>query len=200
MILSHDDIVEQFAAGKWHYYHRGIQSDWQDLRIGPNSIDLTLHPTVYEIEPLAGVPVRLRQAGSYLARQLQPDEDGGLALTPGRLYVAAVNEAFEGDQALIEGKLYGVVPQYEGRSTTARVGISTHLSAGFGDRGFSGAITLETTVVLPTVLYPGERVGQLYFTLSPYRELGGNNRYTGAYSTLAHRDGPVLAVLGPDRA
>jgi len=53
----------------------------------------------------------------------------------------------------------------EGRSSFARLGIEIHMTAGFIDPGFEGAITLEIYNAGSTTvrLYPGMRIGQIRF-------------------------------------
>ena len=122
---------------------------------------------------------------------------GTILLEPGRLYLGAVNEAFEADYVDIAGIRHPVTMQYEGRSTCGRLGIASHITAGFADHGFRGALTLELTVVLPVKLLPGMRIGQVYFTTLPSE--AGAVRYDGAYSGSQHYDGPVPPTLGQGR-
>lgn len=81
-----------------------------------------------------------------------PEE--GHILLPGVLYLGETMEYTE---------TYGYVPKIDGRSTTGRLGIVVHLTAGFGDNGFKGKWTLEITVTHPVVVYPGMEIGQLYY-------------------------------------
>ena len=39
----------------------------------------------------------------------------------------------------------------------------SHVSAGFGDIGFKGSWTLEMVVAQPVRIYPGMRIGQIYW-------------------------------------
>lgn len=63
----------------------------------------------------------------------------------------------------------------------ARLGILSHLSAGFGDIGFQTNWTLEITVVHPTRIYPHMTIGQMFFHKidQPYNL--AENRYNGKY-------------------
>jgi dCTP deaminase len=80
---------------------------------------------------------------------------------------------------------------FEGRSSIGRLGINTHITAGFGDVGWgyvpgpSGQLecrfptwTLEIEVVHPIRIYPNVRIGQVYF-MKPEGEL---RFYKGKYS------------------
>ena len=81
-----------------------------------------------------------------------PEE--GYVLIPGILYLGETMEYTE---------TYGLVPNIDGRSTTGRLGIEVHRTAGFGDIGFKGKWTLEITVTHPVIIYPGMEIGQLYY-------------------------------------
>lgn len=81
-----------------------------------------------------------------------PEE--GLILTPGILYLGSTKEKIGSDK---------FVPMYEGRSSMARLGIQSHISAGFGDLGFKSNWTLEINLVHPVKIYPNIRIGQVFF-------------------------------------
>lgn len=81
-----------------------------------------------------------------------PEE--GYVLLPGCLYLGETEEYTE---------TYGFIPNIDGRSTTGRLGIEIHRTAGFGDNGFCGKWTLEITVTHPVIVYPGMEIGQLYY-------------------------------------
>lgn len=81
-----------------------------------------------------------------------PEE--GYVLVPGILYLGETEEYTE---------TYGFVPAIDGRSTTGRLGIEVHRTAGFGDNGFKGKWTLEITVTHPIIVYPGMEIGQLSY-------------------------------------
>ena len=55
------------------------------------------------------------------------------------------------------------VPMIEGRSSIGRVGIFIHITAGFGDVGFSGYWTLEIFCIKPIIIYPNVEIAQLYY-------------------------------------
>ena len=73
---------------------------------------------------------------------------------------------------------YGYVPKIDGRSTTGRLGIIVHITAGFGDNGFKGKWTLEITVTHPVIVYPGMEIGQLYYeTIEGDTSMSYNGKY-----------------------
>jgi dCTP deaminase len=58
------------------------------------------------------------------------------------------------------------VPKFDGKSSTGRIGIFTHITAGIGDIGFKGHWTLEITCVEPVRIYAGMPIGQITFETS----------------------------------
>jgi dCTP deaminase len=51
----------------------------------------------------------------------------------------------------------------EGRSSVGRLGIYIHITAGFGDVGFSGFWTLEIQCIQPVRIYPMVEICQIYY-------------------------------------
>ena len=76
-------------------------------------------------------------------RLIIPEE--GLVLEPGRLYLGRTLEYTKTDK---------YVPMLEGRSSIGRLGLFIHVTAGFGDVGFSGYWTLEIFCIQPIRVYP----------------------------------------------
>lgn len=58
-----------------------------------------------------------------------------------------------------------IAAKFEGKSSLGRIGLATHVTAGFIDPGFSGNITLEIKNLsnAPIMLHKGMRIGQLSF-------------------------------------
>lgn len=77
--------------------------------------------------------------------------------------------------------------RFEGKSSLGRIGLFTHITAGFIDPGFSGHITLElfNALDVPLVLYPGMKIGQLCFfrmystPRNPYGSSSVGSHYQG---------------------
>lgn len=59
-----------------------------------------------------------------------------------------------------------IAGKFEGKSSLGRIGLMTHITAGFIDPGFHGVLTLElyNCGPLTLVLRPGIRIGQVSFT------------------------------------
>ncbi|KFI67723.1 dCTP deaminase [Bifidobacterium magnum] len=82
--------------------------------------------------------------------------------------------------------------RYEGKSSLGRLGLLTHITAGFIDPGFEGSITLELANVsgIPVKLWPGMRIGQLCFfrmSSAPARAYG----HESLGSHYQHQQGPT---------
>jgi dCTP deaminase len=60
-----------------------------------------------------------------------------------------------------------IAGKFEGKSSLGRIGLMTHVTAGFIDPGFSGVLTLElyNCGPLKLVLRPGIKIGQVSFTV-----------------------------------
>ena len=162
MMLSGERIRQAVACGDI------VIDPYDPRRINPNSYNLSLAPTlvVYDINPRQmawheiGGPCELAEWADVLDMKrehpiLQLEiPDTGLVLLPGRLYLGRTAE-------WIGSPVH--VPIVEGRSSTGRLGISWHSTAGFCDRGFMGAVTLEISVVMPVRVYADVQVAQVAF-------------------------------------
>ena len=78
----------------------------------------------------------------------------GYVLQPGQLYLGVTLEYTE---------THSHVPFLEGKSSTGRLGIDIHATAGKGDVGFCGNWTLEISCKLPVRVYEGMPIGQLIY-------------------------------------
>jgi dCTP deaminase len=133
--------------------------------LGPNSYDLTLGPNIsryrnialnnhhYDAitDPKLFLPLDIKKNNPIDEYEI-PDD--GIVLYPGELYLCHTNE-------VAGSNMY--VPCIEGRSSLARLGIQVHLTAGFGDVGFTAQWTLEVAVVRPVRIYKNVKVCQVYF-------------------------------------
>lgn len=81
-----------------------------------------------------------------------PDE--GFVLQPGILYLGVTSEYTES---------HAHVPFLEGKSSTGRLGIDIHATAGKGDIGFCNTWTLEISVSQPVRVYESMPIGQLIY-------------------------------------
>lgn len=117
-------------------------------RLNANSYNLTLHNELLVYES----PVLDMKLPNATRRLAIPPE--GLQLEPNRLYLGRTREYTRTDKT---------VPMLEGRSSTGRLGLFIHVTAGFGDIGFSGYWTLEIYCIQPVIVYPGVEICQIYY-------------------------------------
>lgn len=156
-MLTGNEIRIQVEAGNI------VISPYDPACIGPNSYDVHLGD---ELMVYTEAVLDARENNRTRTIPIPPE---GYVLKPGRLYLAKTREYTE--------SLYHV-PMYEGRSSLGRLGVSSHITAGFGDIGFRGNWTLEISVVQPARIYPGMRIGQLYWHKPDGAVL---QRYCGKY-------------------
>jgi dCTP deaminase len=121
---------------------------FDESQLNPNSYNLRLHN-----ELLVYNQDRLDMKKPNTATSLQIPEDG-LWLETGRLYLGRTVEYT---------KTLNLVPMLEGRSSIGRLGLFVHVTAGFGDVGFSGFWTLEMFCVHPIKIYPGIQIAQIFY-------------------------------------
>ena len=146
-------------------------------RINPNSYNLTLSNEllVYEEHEL---DMKRPNAAKKL---VIPEE--GLLLQPNVLYLGRTNEYTKTER---------FVPMLEGRSSIGRLGLYIHVTAGFGDIGFSGYWTLEIHCIQPVRIYPDVEICQIYYhdILGEY-ELYTSGKYqnnSGIQPSLLYKD------------
>ena len=141
--------------------------------INPNSYNLTLSPIlkVYDDKVLDA------HKKNKTNRIIIPAS--GLILQPGELYIGATNEITLTDK---------YIPVISGRSTIGRLGISVHVTAGFGDVGFKGTWTLEITAVKKVRIYPNDEICQIYwFTPAGDTDVKYDGRYQGQIEPIEAR-------------
>lgn len=113
--------------------------------------------------------------------RLQIDPKVGWVLKPGIGYLMHTRER-------IWTKNF--VPIVDGKSSTGRLFILIHFTAGYGDPNFDGQYTLEVSALHPVRIYPGMRIGQIRFhTLrsSVEKPYEGNYVGTAAQGAVASR-------------
>ena len=141
MILSGKEIEKQI--------NKNIFIDpFNPEQLNPNSYNLKLHNEllIYEND-------KLDMKKDNPAGRINIPEDG-LDLEPGVLYLGRTAEFTE---------TKGYVPMLEGRSSVGRLGLFIHVTAGFGDVGFTGYWTLEIFCVQPIRIYAGVEICQIYY-------------------------------------
>ena len=142
MILSGQEIKKQIVN------NRILIEPFDERFINPNSYNLRLHN-----ELLVYTDDVLDMKKKLNTEMIIIPEDG-LVLEPGRLYLGRTYERTSTDK---------YVPMLEGRSSVGRLGLYIHVTAGFGDVGFSGYWTLEIQCIQPVRIYPMVEICQIYY-------------------------------------
>jgi dCTP deaminase len=109
----------------------------------------------------------------------------GYLLLPHIFYLGVTDEYTE---------THAHVPFLEGKSSTGRLGIDIHATAGKGDVGFCGNWTLEISVKQPVKVYAGMPIGQLiYFPVDGEIAVPYNQKKNAKYSGQINR--PVESMM-----
>ncbi len=170
MILSGKEILK-------HMGEDIVIEPFSEERINPNSYNLTLFNEllVYKNETLD------MKIPNETEKLIIPEE--GLLLEPGKLYLGRTNEFTQTNK---------YVPMLEGRSSTGRLGLFIHVTAGFGDIGFAGYWTLEIFCVQPIKIYPNTEICQIYYhNIDGEYDLYNSGKYqnnNGIQPSLMYKD------------
>ena len=173
MILSDQRILEEIEKEtiKIQPYNRDF--------LGSNSYDVHLgkHLATYKDKTL--------DAKKHNEIDHFEIPDDGYVLQPGELYLGVTEEYTE---------THVHVPFLEGKSSTGRLGIDIHATAGKGDVGFCGNWTLEISCKIPVRIYKGMPIGQLiYFPVEGDVEVKYNSKKDAKYS--GQPDRPVESMM-----
>ncbi|NLU52599.1 MAG: dCTP deaminase [Clostridiaceae bacterium] len=117
-------------------------------QLNPNSYNLKLHNELLVYEN------NLLDMKKENKAKLITIPEEGLILEPNRLYLGRTKEYTRTEN---------LVPMLEGRSSIGRLGLFIHVTAGFGDVGFSGYWTLEIYCIQPIKIYPDVEICQIYY-------------------------------------
>ncbi|HSZ85068.1 MAG TPA: dCTP deaminase [Puia sp.] len=173
MILSDKSILDEIQKGtiKIVPYSREC--------LGSNSYDVHLGKW------LATYTEHILDAKKHnLINYFEIPEDG-FVLYPHIFYLGVTDEYTE---------THAHVPFLEGKSSTGRLGIDIHATAGKGDVGFCGNWTLEISVKQPVKVYKGMPIGQLiYFPVVGEIEVKYNEKKNAKYS--GQIDKPVESMM-----
>ena len=207
MILSDSMILQEMEAGNI------IIDGFKKEHLNPNSVDLTLAPTV-KIYPREkeivnsydDLPFWVKACGDYTVttiynyiyekpldpRAVQktieleiPEE--GYVLVPGEVYLYACNERI--------GVKNNICCQVQAKSSLGRLGLDIVIGpAGFVDTGFEGSLVLELRATRPIIVYPNMKICQIKFErvqgeiLESYDKKSGSKymNQTGVQESLMH--------------
>lgn len=141
MILSGNEIIKNLGTNI-------IIEPFVRENVNPNSYNLRLYNElmIYEEDVLDAS--KKNKTKSIII----PSD--GYVLQPGQLYLGRSLEYTE---------THGFVPILQGRSSIGRLGVTVHITAGFGDVGFCGYWTMQLTCIKPTKIYPQMKISQIYY-------------------------------------
>lgn len=164
MWLTGNEIIREYNNGKIHI------SDFDESRINSNSYNYRLSPL---IRRLKNEVIDLKKEDEFEDLIIP---ESGLLLLPNECYLGATVEVFSSNH---------YASLVTGRSSVGRKFITNHVTAGLIDQGFKGTITLEITVVKPTIVYPNIPFGQIFW----FATQGEARLYQGKYQ------GQILPTL-----
>lgn len=173
MILSDQAILEEIERGSI------VITPFKRSALGSNSYDVHLgkYLAIYEEDILDA-----RHHNKIKHFEI-PEE--GYILQPGTLYLGVTKEYTE---------THRHIPFLEGKSSTGRLGIDIHATAGKGDVGFCNTWTLEISCVHPVRIYAGMPIGQLiYFEVQGQVATTYNTKESAKYTTRTDR--PVESMM-----
>ena len=170
MILSGKNIREKLG-------NEIIIEPYSEKQLNPNSYNLRLHN---ELLTYKCATLDMKKENEVEKVVIPPE---GFLLEPGKLYLGRTYEYT---------KTTGYVPMLEGRSSIGRLGLFIHVTAGFGDVGFSGFWTLEIMCIQPIRVYPQVEICQIFYhaiegDYTPYK----SNKYQnnqGIQPSLLYKD------------
>jgi dCTP deaminase len=173
MILSDAEILKCIAEGSI------VIEPYRPACLGTNSYDVHLG------KYLATYVDRELDARKHNRIETFEIPDDGFVLQPGVLYLGVTEEYTE---------THKHVPFLEGKSSTGRLGIDIHATAGKGDVGFCNTWTLEISAVLPVRIYKGMPIGQLiYFVLDGHVDTLYHTKQGAKYNQRT--DKPVESMM-----
>lgn len=173
MILTDLRILEEMKKGtiKIEPYNR--------TDLGSNSYDVHLGKWLARYDD-AVLDAKKHNTITYFEI---PDE--GFVLQPNEFYLGVTEEYTE---------THAHVPFLEGKSSTGRLGIDIHATAGKGDVGFCGNWTLEISVKQPVRIYKGMPIGQLiYFPVEGEIGVKYNQKSNAKYSGQPNK--PIESMM-----
>jgi len=177
MILSDHRILEEIARGS-------IRIDpFERDCLGSNSYDVHLGKW------FATYREHILDARRHNEIEYFEIPEEGFVLYPHIFYLAVTQEYTETHEH---------VPFLEGKSSTGRLGIDIHATAGKGDVGFCGHWTLEISVKQPVRIYRNMPVGQLiYFPVEGEIDVPYNKKKDAKYAQSP--DKPIESMMWKNR-
>lgn len=153
--------------------HQDLILPYTEKQLNPNSYDVTLQDTIaiYTMDAKEGYA----DGSNHTLHGVHTETvriDGHYMLQPGQFVLGATVEKISLPD--------NMMARFDGKSSLGRLGLCTHVTAGFIDAGFIGTITVElkNENSFPIMLKPGMRIGQVSFeylnnaAVKPYGMVG----------------------------
>ena len=173
MILTDKEILDNIER------KRIVITPFVPECLGTNSYDVHLGST------LATYKEHILDAKKHNTIEHFEIPDDGFVLYPHIFYLGVTEEYTE---------THAHVPFLEGKSSTGRLGIDIHATAGKGDVGFCNTWTLEISCAQAVRVYAGMPIGQLiYFVINGEIETRYNTKTNAKYNNKTTR--PVESMM-----
>lgn len=156
--------------------HQDLILPYTEKQLNPNSYDVTLQDIIIVYEQVCSRNVvGYADGGDHTLHGVYTKRvkiDGYYMLQPGQFALGATVEKISLPN--------NMMARFDGKSSLGRLGLCTHVTAGFIDAGFIGTITVElkNENSFPILLKPGMRIGQVSFeylndaAMKPYGMVG----------------------------
>ncbi|MFT6814343.1 MAG: dCTP deaminase [Sphingobacteriales bacterium] len=173
MILSDKEILKEIESGTI------VIEPFEREKLGTNSYDVHLG------KYLAVYTDRVLDAKRHNQVEHIEIPEQGIVIEPNTLYLGVTKEYTESHKH---------IPFLEGKSSTGRLGIDIHATAGKGDVGFCNTWTLEISCTQPVRIYAGMPIGQLiYFMVNGEIETSYDNKKSAKYNVRTIK--PVESMM-----
>lgn len=148
--MLNDITIEQYVD------HQDLILPYTEKQLNPNSYDVTLQDTIVVFDTTDGYA----DGSDHTLHGVHTKPvsiDGHYMLQPGQFVLGATVEKISLPD--------NMMARFDGKSSLGRLGLCTHVTAGFIDAGFIGTITVElkNENSFPIMLKAGMRIGQVSF-------------------------------------
>lgn len=165
--------------------HHGLIQPYSEDRLQPCSYDVTLGSRIIRFVGHGEINARDRKLDNLEYCSVDIPESG-YVLEPNEFILGCTNETVSLPADL--------AARYEGKSSMGRLGLASHITAGFIDPGFRGDITLEikNENQHPIRIFTGMPIGQLcFFELYEAVETRYGSKKLGSH--YLNQEGPTCA-------
>lgn len=154
----------------------GLIYPYDERQLQPCSYDVTLSSSIIRYIGSGIVDAASRTLDNTLEYFKFNMNDEGYILEPGEFILGSTNESLSLPDRL--------AARYEGKSSMGRIGLASHITAGFIDPGFRGTITLEIKNENnhKIRIRPNMKIGQFcFFETSPVERPYGSEELGSHY-------------------